>query len=123
MCTVSHCREILPVGYAFLRCERHRIQNRHHSKLKRVRDKDAKAQALEGFFATITGPSGFQQVDMSSPDGMFVEGSSDGDNHVPLTEIYSMDEQKRTEEVDLNVVEPQVTTTEFTLVTCSYSAW
>lgn len=53
MCTVSHCREILPGNYEFLRCERHRIQNRHHSKLKRVRDKESKAQALEGWVAAV----------------------------------------------------------------------
>ena len=53
MCTVSHCREILPPNYGFLRCERHRIQNRHHSRLKRVRDKESKAQALEGWAAAV----------------------------------------------------------------------
>ena len=53
MCTVSHCREILPGGYQFLRCERHRIQNRHHSKLKRVRDKEVKAQVYDGWAAAI----------------------------------------------------------------------
>ncbi|KAI1798109.1 hypothetical protein LXA43DRAFT_933980 [Ganoderma leucocontextum] len=53
MCTVSHCREILAGGYQFLRCERHRIQNRHHSKLKRVRDKEVKAQVYDGWAAAI----------------------------------------------------------------------
>ncbi|CCM05968.1 uncharacterized protein FIBRA_08209 [Fibroporia radiculosa] len=51
MCTVSHCREILPGNYQYLRCERHRIQNRHHSKLKRVRDKEVKALAFDGWVA------------------------------------------------------------------------
>ncbi|KAI0635270.1 hypothetical protein C8Q77DRAFT_693713 [Trametes polyzona] len=51
MCTVSHCREILPGDYQYLRCERHRIQNRHHSKLKRVRDKEVKAQVYDGWAA------------------------------------------------------------------------
>ncbi|GBE89017.1 hypothetical protein SCP_1500190 [Sparassis crispa] len=58
MCTVSHCREILPGGYQYLRCERHRIQNRHHSKLKRVRDKEVKAQAYDGWAAAVSGRSG-----------------------------------------------------------------
>ncbi|KAI0944839.1 hypothetical protein AcW1_001672 [Taiwanofungus camphoratus] len=53
MCTVSHCREILPGDYQYLRCERHRIQNRHHSKLKRVRDKESKAQAFDGWAAAV----------------------------------------------------------------------
>ncbi|KAK7683193.1 hypothetical protein QCA50_013866 [Cerrena zonata] len=51
MCTVSHCREVLPPEYPFLRCERHRIQNRHHSKLKRVRDKESKAAAFHDWSA------------------------------------------------------------------------
>ncbi|RDX54642.1 hypothetical protein OH76DRAFT_1398025 [Lentinus brumalis] len=53
MCTVSHCREILPGEYQFLRCERHRIQNRHHSKLKRVRDKEVKAHVHDGWAAAV----------------------------------------------------------------------
>ncbi|KAJ2911473.1 hypothetical protein MD484_g8941, partial [Candolleomyces efflorescens] len=43
MCTVSHCHQILPGYYRFKRCEQHRLQNRHHSKLKRVREKEEKA--------------------------------------------------------------------------------
>lgn len=31
--------------YKYRRCEQHRLQNRHHSKLKRVREKEVKAQA------------------------------------------------------------------------------
>ncbi|KAI0064984.1 hypothetical protein BV25DRAFT_1822764 [Artomyces pyxidatus] len=46
MCTVSHCHEVLPGHYQFRRCEQHRLQNRHHSKLKRVRDKEVKAIPL-----------------------------------------------------------------------------
>jgi hypothetical protein len=45
MCTVSHCHAILPGQYKYRRCEQHRLQNRHHSKLKRVREKEVKAQA------------------------------------------------------------------------------
>jgi len=39
MCTVSHCHQILPGFYRYKRCEQHRLQNRYHSKLKRVREK------------------------------------------------------------------------------------
>lgn len=42
MCTVSHCHRILPGFYRYKRCEQHRLQNRHHSKLKRVREKEVK---------------------------------------------------------------------------------
>lgn len=51
MCTVSHCREILPPSHKYLRCERHRVQNRHHSKLKRVRDKESKARVVASWVA------------------------------------------------------------------------
>jgi hypothetical protein len=43
MCTVSHCHIMLQGQYPYRRCERHRLQNRHHSKLKRVRDKEVKS--------------------------------------------------------------------------------
>jgi hypothetical protein len=48
MCTVSHCHAVLPGHYPYRRCERHRLQNRHHSKLKRVRDKEVKSAPLRG---------------------------------------------------------------------------
>lgn len=43
MCTVSHCHAILSASYEFRRCEQHRRQNRHHSQLKRVREKEVKS--------------------------------------------------------------------------------
>jgi hypothetical protein len=46
MCTVSHCHTVLQGHYPYRRCERHRLQNRHHSKLKRVRDKEVKSTPL-----------------------------------------------------------------------------
>ncbi|KAH6908832.1 hypothetical protein BKA70DRAFT_1426714 [Coprinopsis sp. MPI-PUGE-AT-0042] len=53
MCTVSHCHKILPGYYRYKRCEQHRLQNRHHSKLKRVREKVVKALGPEGGVQTI----------------------------------------------------------------------
>ena len=47
MCTVSHCHKILPGYYRYKRCEQHRLQNRHHSQLKRVREKEVKAAGPE----------------------------------------------------------------------------
>lgn len=55
MCTVSHCRELLPPDYQYLRCDRHRLQNRHHSKLKRVRDKEVKAAAFNHWIVSVSG--------------------------------------------------------------------
>jgi hypothetical protein len=46
VCTVSHCHTVLQGHYPYRRCERHRLQNRHHSKLKRVRDKEVKSTPL-----------------------------------------------------------------------------
>ncbi|KAF9220780.1 hypothetical protein BS17DRAFT_882210 [Gyrodon lividus] len=43
MCTVSHCHRVLSGHYKYRRCEQHRLQNRYHSRLKRVREKDLKA--------------------------------------------------------------------------------
>jgi len=47
MCTVSHCHKILPGYYRYKRCEQHRLQNRHHSQLKRVREKEVKSAGPE----------------------------------------------------------------------------
>ena len=47
MCTVSHCHKILPGYYRYKRCEQHRLQNRHHSQLKRVREKEVKGVGPE----------------------------------------------------------------------------
>ena len=47
MCTVSHCHKILPGYYKYKRCEQHRLQNRHHSQLKRVREREFKGVASE----------------------------------------------------------------------------
>ena len=80
MCTVSHCREVLPPDYPFLRCERHRIQNRHHSKLKRVRDKENKAAAFQ---------------DWTPPDGMNgQEGPPEEEGHSPFAEEEPEEEVK-----------------------------
>ncbi|TFK98676.1 hypothetical protein BDV98DRAFT_200834 [Pterulicium gracile] len=48
MCSVSHCRVLLPAESGFMRCEQHRKQNRYHSKLKRSREKAVKAQGIPG---------------------------------------------------------------------------
>lgn len=47
MCTVSHCHKILPGYYKYKRCEQHRLQNRHHSQLKRVREREVKGVGPE----------------------------------------------------------------------------
>jgi hypothetical protein len=50
LCTVSHCHTTLDADYPYRRCERHRLQNRHHSKLKRVRDKKEKSKAIGSLY-------------------------------------------------------------------------
>ncbi|KZT10346.1 uncharacterized protein LAESUDRAFT_721683 [Laetiporus sulphureus 93-53] len=80
MCTVSHCREILPGDYPYLRCERHRIQNRHHSKLKRVRDKEVKAQAFDGWTAySSASRRATSEMSRDGEDGGDVEEADDED--------------------------------------------
>lgn len=56
MCTVSHCRQPLPTGHEFRRCDQHRLQNRHHSKLKREREKEVKAHAKSRWAEAVTSP-------------------------------------------------------------------
>ncbi|KAI0674406.1 hypothetical protein C8Q78DRAFT_1014550 [Trametes maxima] len=84
MCTVSHCREILPGDYQFLRCERHRLQNRHHSKLKRVRDKEVKAQAY-GDWAAVVGPSDQGAGSDFEGEGEGEDGQHGGDEGASLS--------------------------------------
>ena len=64
MCTVSHCHKILPGFYRYKRCEQHRLQNRYHSKLKRVREKGEKAVMLES-----VGASGFMEMGEGNAEG------------------------------------------------------
>src|ERR1700723_2956337 len=66
MCTVSHCHAILPGQYKYRRCEQHRLQNRHHSKLKRVREKEVKAQARSRW-AEGAAPDNTQDPGAESP--------------------------------------------------------
>lgn len=77
MCTVSHCREILPGAYLYLRCERHRIQNRHHSKLKRVRDKESKAQAEEEWAASVGGQPPTSRYNSEDREDDFLGGDDE----------------------------------------------
>ncbi|KAF8838408.1 hypothetical protein BDN67DRAFT_95359 [Paxillus ammoniavirescens] len=58
MCTVSHCHRVLSGHYKYRRCEQHRLQNRYHSRLKRVREKDLKA----------IGPGVFDDGDLSDEE-------------------------------------------------------
>ncbi|KAH9835202.1 uncharacterized protein C8Q71DRAFT_108631 [Rhodofomes roseus] len=79
MCTVSHCREILPSDYHFLRCDRHRLQNRHHSKLKRVRDKEVKVAAFNHWMASVGHTNGSEPPPALVPD----DGSDSEEEHGP----------------------------------------
>ena len=56
MCTVSHCHKILPGYYRYKRCEQHRLQNRHHSQLKRVREREIKGVGSEKGAALVEIP-------------------------------------------------------------------
>ncbi|KAL0958385.1 hypothetical protein HGRIS_000527 [Hohenbuehelia grisea] len=58
MCTVSHCHKVLPGSYRYRRCEAHRLQNRHHSNLKRAR-----AGRGEASHGGADGPSMSQEAD------------------------------------------------------------
>ncbi|OSX63459.1 hypothetical protein POSPLADRAFT_1139796 [Postia placenta MAD-698-R-SB12] len=102
MCTVSHCREILSGDYKFLRCERHRLQNRYHSKLKRVRDKEVKAQAFDGWAAAASANARAMSVD--SHDGIVelsaATSSGEHDNGLDADGEYSEEVREETEETE-----------------------
>lgn len=68
MCTVSHCHKILPGHYKYRRCEQHRLQNRYHSKLKRVREKESKAQGPPDEFRNWTAPDSGEGVGKKKKD-------------------------------------------------------
>jgi len=70
MCTVSHCHTMLQGHYPYRRCERHRLQNRHHSKLKRVRDKEVKSTPLRSEITQDpeSAESGTRAVESSYPN-------------------------------------------------------
>ncbi|OCH87358.1 hypothetical protein OBBRIDRAFT_796287 [Obba rivulosa] len=82
MCTVSHCRAVLLGTYPYLRCERHRVQNRHHSRLKRVRDKESKAQAWDEWNAAVsTSASGIVQEPSFDERQSYSMGPEEQDEH------------------------------------------
>ncbi|KAI0319138.1 hypothetical protein OF83DRAFT_1111973 [Amylostereum chailletii] len=69
MCTVSHCHTILTSDYEYRRCEAHRMQNRHHSKLKRVRDKEEKSLPIVDERATEQERAAFEAMLKRKEDG------------------------------------------------------
>ena len=72
---------MLQGNYPFRRCERHRLQNRHHSKLKRVRDKEVKSTPLGSestqdpeSLESVNGRSRTGVVELSYPNEDETEG-------------------------------------------------
>ncbi|KDQ60402.1 hypothetical protein JAAARDRAFT_605406 [Jaapia argillacea MUCL 33604] len=78
MCTVSHCHAILPSTYAYKRCDQHRLQNRYHSQLKRVREKEIKGAVLQEWMVVTGDPGGV----FVSPDFGGEEGEEEGAGRV-----------------------------------------
>jgi hypothetical protein len=78
MCTVSHCHQLLSAQYKYRRCEQHRLQNRYHSKLKRVREKESKAKGPPGVIEVPTAPAHGDDVATNLLD-MDVDTSSEAE--------------------------------------------
>lgn len=84
MCTVSHCHKVLPATYRFKRCEQHRYQNRHHSQLKRVREKEVKTAGppegavgeMFGMRLSVTPPPDNQDDQSMEPETPQADGAS-----------------------------------------------
>jgi hypothetical protein len=105
MCTVSHCHKILPGSYRYKRCEQHRLQNRYHSNLKRLREKVFKGIG--------------QEMDGKREDGSGDNG--EGSPKVQMEQQYNEGEDEEVEEgsvgdilmmVDKEIVEGQGNETE-----------
>ncbi|KAG6909118.1 hypothetical protein DXG01_001992 [Tephrocybe rancida] len=84
MCTVSHCHTILPPMHRYKRCEQHRMQNRHHSQLKRIRELEREKKEKEGVLKN--GESGADDESKEDEDGGKAgEGSTSGAGEVGET--------------------------------------
>jgi hypothetical protein len=69
ICTVSHCHKILPGHYKFRRCVEHRKQNRYHSNLKRIREKERKANGPDGVgVGSAPAPTGMEAARNKTQD-------------------------------------------------------
>ncbi|EIN08733.1 hypothetical protein PUNSTDRAFT_143467 [Punctularia strigosozonata HHB-11173 SS5] len=58
MCSVSHCKALLPATHKYRRCEAHRVQNRMHSRLKRDREIERKTKGNRELMETLGGMPG-----------------------------------------------------------------
>jgi hypothetical protein len=55
MCSVSHCKALLPAAHKYKRCEAHRMQNRMHSRIKRDREIERKTRGNRELMETLGG--------------------------------------------------------------------
>ncbi|KAL1745322.1 hypothetical protein HDZ31DRAFT_73633 [Schizophyllum fasciatum] len=51
VCTISHCRQLLPEAFKYKHCDEHRAQNRRHSAIHRARRKAARAAGSSAVLA------------------------------------------------------------------------
>ncbi|KAJ3932013.1 MAG: hypothetical protein NXY57DRAFT_1004954 [Lentinula lateritia] len=96
MCTVSHCRTVLPGTYLYKRCEKHRVQNRMHGRLRVEREKSgllpgkglnhAAAQGSEGDIAGETTVDDRDQA-TDDDDGDSDNGQIDEDGNEDILDV------------------------------------
>ncbi|TFK47485.1 hypothetical protein OE88DRAFT_761139 [Heliocybe sulcata] len=84
LCTVSHCHAVLPAGYKYRRCEAHRLQNRYHSKLKRVREKEVKGTGSAEWEETPIDP---EILDGEAEGGEPTQQAGHAQQHAPVVPV------------------------------------
>ncbi|KAJ3893170.1 hypothetical protein GG344DRAFT_43846 [Lentinula edodes] len=80
MCTVSHCRTVLPGTYLYKRCEKHRVQNRMHGRLRVEREKSGLLPGKGLTSATAQGSEGGISGETTVDDRDQATDDDDGDN-------------------------------------------
>ncbi|KAJ3917228.1 hypothetical protein F5877DRAFT_45040 [Lentinula edodes] len=80
MCTVSHCRTVLPGTYLYKRCEKHRVQNRMHGRLRVEREKSGLLPGKGLNHATAHGSEGGISGETTVDDRDQATDDDDGDN-------------------------------------------
>ncbi|GAW04022.1 hypothetical protein LENED_005785 [Lentinula edodes] len=99
MCTVSHCRTVLPGTYLYKRCEKHRVQNRMHGRLRVEREKSGLLPGKGLNHATAHGSEGGISGETTVDDRDQATDDDDGDSDNDQIDEDGLDQQLETEDV------------------------
>ncbi|KAJ3880220.1 hypothetical protein F5051DRAFT_450868 [Lentinula edodes] len=99
MCTVSHCRTVLPGTYLYKRCEKHRVQNRMHGRLRVEREKSGLLPGKGLTSATAQGSEGGIAGGTTVDDRDQATDDDDGDSDNDQIDEDGLDQQLENEDV------------------------